>query len=55
MKRGAVMKKIYDFIVIGAGPAGLMIAKELSAAGQDVLLIDIKRNIKGFIVPVVPC
>ncbi len=39
------MNKIYDFIVVGAGPAGLMIAKELSAASQDVLLIDIKKEI----------
>ena len=39
------MKKKYDFIVVGAGPAGLMIAKELSAARQDVLLIDVKKEI----------
>ncbi len=39
------MKNAYDFVVIGAGPAGLMIAKELSGAGQDVLLVDVKRDI----------
>ncbi len=40
------MKTEYDFVVIGAGPAGLMIAKELSGAGQTVLLVDIKRDIQ---------
>jgi flavin-dependent dehydrogenase len=39
------MKSTYDFVVIGAGPAGLMIAKELSSAKQDVLLVDIKKDI----------
>ncbi len=32
-------------VIIGAGPAGLMIAKELSNARQDVLLVDIKKDI----------
>ncbi len=40
------MKTTYDFIVIGAGPAGLMAARELSGAGQTVLLVDIKKNIE---------
>lgn len=39
------MKKMYDFVVIGAGPAGLMAARELSAARQKVLLVDIKKDI----------
>lgn len=39
------MKSNYDFVIIGAGPAGLMAAKELSGAGQDVLLVDIKKDI----------
>lgn len=39
------MKKVYDFVVIGAGPAGLMAARELSAARQSVLLVDIKKDI----------
>ena len=39
------MKSTYDFVVIGAGPAGLMIARELSSAKQDVLLVDIKKDI----------
>lgn len=40
------MKNKYDFVVIGAGPAGLMAARELAAAGQDVLLVDIKKDIE---------
>ncbi len=39
------MKSRYDFVVIGAGPAGLMAAKELAKEGQDVLLVDIKKDI----------
>lgn len=39
------MKHTYDAVVVGAGPAGLMVAREMSAAGQDVLLVDIKRDI----------
>jgi len=39
------MKSTYDFVIIGAGPAGLMIARELSSAKQDVLLVDIKKDI----------
>ncbi len=41
-----MIKEKYDCIVIGAGPAGLMIACELSAAGQDVLLVDAKKDIE---------
>ena len=39
------MKSTYDCVVIGAGPAGLMTAKTLGEAGQDVLLVDIKKDI----------
>ena len=41
-----MMKKKYDCIVIGAGPSGLMAARELSAAGQTVLLVDVKKDIE---------
>lgn len=40
------MKNRYDVVVIGAGPAGLMAAKELAGSGQDVLLVDIKKDIE---------
>ena len=40
------MKTMYDFVIIGAGPAGLMAAKELSAAKQRVLVVDIKKDIE---------
>ena len=39
------MKDGYDVIVIGGGPAGLMSATTLSREGQDVLLVDIKKEI----------
>lgn len=39
------MKSKYDCVVVGAGPAGLMTAKTLGESGQDVLLVDIKKDI----------
>jgi len=39
------MKSKYDCVVVGAGPAGLMAAKTLGESGQDVLLVDIKKDI----------
>lgn len=39
------MKTTYDFVIIGAGPAGLMAARELGRAGQNVLIVDIKKDI----------
>ncbi|GHV52701.1 FAD-dependent oxidoreductase [Synergistales bacterium] len=38
-------KKIYDAVIVGAGPAGLFAALELSKYGKDVLLIDKGRHI----------
>jgi digeranylgeranylglycerophospholipid reductase len=39
------MKDHYDVIVVGAGPGGLMSALTLAKEGQDVLLVDIKKEI----------
>lgn len=39
------MEKIYDVIVAGAGPAGLMSALTLGTAGFRVLLVDMKQDI----------
>jgi flavin-dependent dehydrogenase len=39
------MKDHYDVIVVGAGPGGLMSALALAKEGQDVLLVDIKKEI----------
>jgi len=39
------MKDQYDIIVIGAGPGGLTSAATLAKEGQDVLLVDIKKEI----------
>ncbi len=33
----------HDVVIIGAGPAGALLAHELAAAGQDVLLVEKKR------------
>ena len=37
-------EKIYDYIIIGAGPAGCFCAMQLKEAGKDVLIIE-KNNI----------
>ena len=39
------MKDRYDIVVIGAGPGGLMAATVLAREGQDVLLVDVKKDI----------
>jgi digeranylgeranylglycerophospholipid reductase len=39
------MPKQYDIIVIGAGPAGLMVARTAGNSGLSVLLVDIKKDI----------
>jgi len=39
------MKDRYDVVVIGAGPGGLMTALTLGREGQDVLLLDVKKEI----------
>lgn len=39
------MKDHYDVIVIGAGPGGLMSAVTIAREGQDVLLVDVKKEI----------
>src|SRR6478736_3283078 len=36
-----------DVLVIGAGPAGLAAARDLAAAGLDVLLIDERKKLGG--------
>jgi len=33
------MEKIYDAVIVGAGPAGLMIADKLASCGASVLLV----------------
>jgi flavin-dependent dehydrogenase len=39
------MKNQYDVVVIGAGPGGLMAALTLAREGQEVLLVDVKKEI----------
>ena len=46
--------KNYDVCVVGTGPAGITLARKLSAAGQIVLLLeagglDYSRTITGFL------
>ncbi|MDR3332472.1 MAG: NAD(P)/FAD-dependent oxidoreductase, partial [Synergistaceae bacterium] len=39
------MGKVYDAIIVGAGPAGLFAALELSRGGAEVLILDKGRDI----------
>jgi hypothetical protein len=41
------MDKIYDYIIVGAGPAGLTLAWYLSKQNKSVLLLDSQENIGG--------
>jgi monoamine oxidase len=41
----------YDVIIVGAGAAGLMAAKELSVAGKKVLVLEARDRIGGRIFP----
>jgi uncharacterized FAD-dependent dehydrogenase len=46
------MAKKYDVIIVGAGPAGIFAALELSDAGLDVLLLDKGKETSARICPV---
>lgn len=46
------MARKYDVIIVGAGPAGIFAALELSDAGLDVLLLDKGRETSARICPV---
>jgi hypothetical protein len=46
------MARKYDVIIVGAGPAGIFAALELSSAGLDVLLLDKGRETNARICPV---
>ena len=39
------MAKLYDLIVVGAGPAGIMAAKVAAQNGLSVVLLERKENI----------
>ena len=41
------MSKVYDYLVIGAGPAGMAAAIEASNAGLCVLVLDQAENAGG--------
>lgn len=37
--------KLYDVIIVGAGPAGLMAARELAKSNANYILIDVKKRL----------
>lgn len=41
------MNNIYDYIIVGSGPAGLTLAWYLSKQNKSILLIDSQKNIGG--------
>ena len=46
------MAKIYDVVIVGAGPAGIFASLELCNAGLDVLLLDKGKEINARVCPV---
>ncbi len=47
-----IKKKIYDVCVIGSGAAGGFMAKELTEAGAEVLLLEAGRDVKAEQLPI---
>ena len=45
------MKKQYDAVIVGAGPAGLFAASELARQGKKVLMLDKGRNLERRVCP----
>ena len=43
------MTQIHDVIIVGAGPAGLMAARELDANNVNYLIIDAKSRIDSIL------
>ncbi len=41
------MEKLFDLVIIGAGPAGLTAAYEMSSSDKEVLVIEKKNNVGG--------
>ena len=46
-KNNASTTRLYDFLVIGAGYAGLVVARELTVRGYSVLIIEARDRIGG--------
>ena len=45
------MKRQYDAVIVGAGPAGLFAASELARQGKKVLMLDKGRNLERRVCP----
>ena len=41
------MKSHYDFLIVGAGLSGAVLARQLSDAGRSVLVVEQKDRIGG--------
>lgn len=44
-----MLKKYYDLIIVGAGPAGLMASKTAAELGLDVCVVEMKKNFDNLV------